>query len=205
MRVTRWIRGSLVVGGLALAAAACGSATSESETDTGLAPVSDGLPLADQEAGEPSVQAACLPEEPLCEDSAADSGQEPPQTSDEATPRVPAVDTGPEEISGGETAGMPVEGGLTIAEALATEATGVIAVQGHLYVDQDGTQLCDELVGGGERYVCGGALLDLADFDPAILGPALVFHDGLTYTEETITLFGELDDGLFAVENLVAG
>ena len=100
---------------------------------------------------------------------------------------------------------MPANGGLTVSAALATEATGILAVQGYLYDDGSGPRLCEGLEGGGERYVCGGANVQVKNLDSESLTAALVYHDGLTYAEETVVLFGTLHSGLLTIDSLVAG
>ena len=50
-----------------------------------------------------------------------------------------------------------MDGGLSVSEALDSEATGVtgvLAVKGHLYDEGAGAALCETLTGGGERYTC---------------------------------------------------
>jgi hypothetical protein len=97
-----------------------------------------------------------------------------------------------------------IDGGLTISEALATDATGILAVKGHFFDDGTGPRLCEGLVGLGERYGCDGQHISVTNLDSDTVGTFVVFHDGLTYTEDLLTLFGELVDGSLIVDNLVA-
>ena len=99
---------------------------------------------------------------------------------------------------------MTIDGGLTIAEALATDATGIIAVRGHLFDDGTGFQLCESLIGLGERYGCDGDHIAVTNIDIEAV-PDIVFFEGTTYTEDEITLFGELTDDTLVVDPLVTG
>ena len=127
-------------------------------------------------------------------------GSDGATTSTEDSEELPVLDD-----DGGTSLGMPIDGGLTVSEALATEATGTLAVKGHLFDDGTGPQLCEGLVGLGEQYGCDGEHIALTNLDLATIGDALVFHEGLTYTEDAVTLFGELVDGSFIVDSLVTG
>ena len=49
-----------------------------------------------------------------------------------------------------------------------------------------------------------GQHIPVTNLDSDTLGTSVVFHDGLTYTEDHLTLFGELVDGSLIVDNLVA-
>ena len=125
------------------------------------------------------------PQEPLADETSQ------PQTSDGV------VDS---------SSGMTVEGGLSVSEALdsdATGVTGVLAVKGHLYDEGMGAALCETLTGGGERYTCGGPLLPVEGLDLESIRDAVIIHDGLTYTEEEITVLGEIVDGSLVVDPTV--
>jgi hypothetical protein len=188
----RKIRSAALIGALALAAAACGS----SSTDPTNADAN------------PGAAGACLVGEPECYDIGVIQGgpDDPELAFEDPDVEVPVPDEGQIGSGGGATSSaMPVDGGLTVSEALATDATGILAVQGHLYDDGSGPTLCESLEGGGERYVCGGPQLAVDNFDPGTVAAQIVIHDGLTYTEDTLTLFGELVDGMFVVDDLVAG
>ncbi len=127
----------------------------------------------------------CVENDPDCQDTMVDAGD------------------GPVASSGG----MTVDGGLTVTEALQGQAngtSGVIAVRGHLYDDGTGPHLCEALTGGGERYTCGGQLLPLSSLNTDALGDRVVMHNGLTYTEEEITVLGELIDGVLVVDPTVS-
>lgn len=209
---TKWMKRVLLMGAIALAAAACGSTatdTTDANADEAV-PVGGELPLADAvDDGGAVVSAGCAEGEPLCDDTAVvpNEGTDlPPVAVGEPIEEPPPLDPQPEPDPGQSvSSGMPPDGGITVSAALAAEATGILAVQGHLYDDGSGPRLCEGLDGGGERYVCGGANIQVEHLDSESLTTALVYHDGLTYTEETVVLFGTLDNGLLTINSLVAG
>jgi len=189
---------------LGLAASACGSNADTANTVPNAETTENGetgeLPVAsdDQVVDTPVVQGLCAPGEPDCEDTLVID----PPVSD-----LPPPDDEPPvtATSGGSViSAMTIEGGLTISEALATDATGILAVNGHFFDDGTGPGLCEGLIGLGERYGCDGEHISITNFDGAA-GNNVVIHDGLTYTEELITVFGELVDGSLVIDNLVAG
>lgn len=188
-----------IVVALVLIAASCGS-DSDSGLTTSDAPVVDDtevVPPVDPSAEPPAVAEACAIEEPECEDTldVDPDAQDLPEPSDDPNP-VPAGDPASSGVTG--------NGGLTIPEALATDATGIIAVRGHLFDAGDGLQLCESLVGLGERYGCDGAHISVAKLDPTQV-PDIIFFEGTTYTEEQVTLFGALIEGTLVVDPLVTG
>ncbi len=172
---------------LALAAAACGStgttqdtttsddttATDDTTDDTGELP-----PAGADEAGDPpAVTGVCAPDEPDCEDTIVvdpDVGDLPSTRDEEPT-------TG--AARGEATSGFTIDGGLTISEALATSATGILAVKGHLFDDGTGAQLCEGLVGLGDSYGCDGAHISVTNLDLDTVGSSLVVDNGVTYTK----------------------
>jgi hypothetical protein len=180
---------------------ACG-AEADLEPTTAEVPTIDdpkGLPLADAGADVPIAVGLCAPGEPECVDTIVTDldVQDLPDASDRSAPKQ-------DEVDATVSSGMAVEGGLSISEALSSEATGVIAVRGHLFDDGNGLRFCEGLVGLGERYGCDGEVMAINGFDPTQV-PEVVFFEGTTYTEVEITLFGEIVDGAFAVNDLVTG
>ncbi len=198
------IRLAAVLAAVALTAAACGSGSDDSdatvEADTVGINDAGELPLADDSDSDDGavVAAACAPGEPDCEDTLVSDTvvTDLPSTDQEEAP-----ETDPSAVS---SSGMPVDGGLTIPEALATDATGVLAVTGKLFGDETGVRLCEGLVGLGERYGCDGVSLPLDSLDLEVFGSAVVYHEGITYIEEPVTLFGEMVDGSFVLADHVA-
>ena len=109
--------------------------------------------------------------------------------------------------SGGQT----VNGGLTVRQALETDATGVLAVQGNLFDDGTGIRLCEVLAESFPPQ-CGdpSLLVEGFDFDRIIELPddeliRVQQAEGVTWTDGYITLFGELVDSTLVVDPLVAG
>lgn len=174
-------RAIAIAAALLLLAAGCGD---DAETDTG------GLPVNDAETGDDvGTEPACVPDEPDCDDTAVTPDQGEELGSDD----------------GVSSSGMTVNGGLTVGEALVTDASGVLAVKGHGFVTSDGALLCESLAPGGERYECGGASVAVENLDLDSTGAEVVHHDGLSYTEGEITVFGELVDGVLVIDPLVMG
>lgn len=156
-----------LIAALSLAAAACGGGDTDAQV-----PVND--------AGDrPVVASACLIEEPECDDTPA--GDQEPQD-------LPSGDDG--AVNSG---GLVIDGGLTIPDALTTDATGIIAVQGFLIDDGQEARLC-ELLAESFPPQCGGAsiLIDSLDqIDP----DELVSGGDVTWTDQLVTVLGELVDG----------
>lgn len=173
---------------LGLLATGCGDSDDNSadDIDTTATTVVDGAGTDDAVTSVP-----CAEDDPDCEDTdvAGDSQGDQPDTTE----------GGGEVDSSSETT---VNGGLTVSEVLATEATGVLAVKGHLYDEGAGPALCETLVGRGERYGCEGPLLPVEGLDLDSIGDDVIIHDGLTYTETEITVLGELVDGTLVIDAL---
>ena len=155
-----------VIAALALVAAACGGGDADAQV-----PVND--------AGDsPVIASACLIEEPECDDTP--SGDQEPQD-------LPSDDDG--AIDSG---GLIIDGGLTIPEALATDATGIIAVKGFLIDDGQEARLC-ELLAESLPPQCGGASVVIDSLDQ--IDPDEITSDGnVTWTDQLVTVLGELVD-----------
>lgn len=154
------------LGALALVVGACASGT-----DTG-------------ESGElpPNSLGVCHESRPDCEDTVVD---EPLLEGDE-----PDLSKEPGEVTGG----FVVDGGLTVSEALSTDAEGVIAVHGFVVQDDSGIRLC-ELLAESFPPQCGGATLDLSGLGGVDLDE-LQSSQGVTWTDHPVTLVGEIVDGV---------
>jgi hypothetical protein len=174
--------GGLITLGVAvmLVAAACGDAEPAADaapTTVASTPPSESLP--------PNPAAgACLEGDPNCNDIPG-LEPEPPILPDEP-------DLGADPGEG--TSGMVIGGGLTIAEALGTDSTGVIAVQGFVISDANGMRLCEALA---ESYPpqCGGASIEIANLD-AVDPDDLTTAQGVTWTDYSVTILGEIIDGV---------
>jgi hypothetical protein len=161
-----------LIAAVALVAAACGGADAE-------VPVNDA-------ADNPDISSACLIEEPECDDTP--NGDQEPQdlpSSDDG-----AVDSG----------GFIIDGGLTIPEALATDATGVIAVKGFLIDDGQEARLC-ELLAESLPPQCGGSSVVIDSLDQ--IDPDETTSAGdVTWTDQLVTVLGELIDGTLVTTSL---
>jgi len=163
-----------LIGALVLAVAACGGGGDDAATGD-LPPNNDG--------GTQALGSTCLAGESDCNDiPGASEPQELPDSEDTSTN------------------GMAVDGGLTVAEALATDATGVLAVKGFVVADGDEVRLCDALL---ESYPpqCGGDSVVLDSLE--VVDPdALTAEGAVTWTDSPQTVFGELADGLLTTTAL---
>ena len=98
--------------------------------------------------------------------------------------------------------GFVVGGGLAVSEALTTDATGVLAVKGFVVADADGIRLCEALAESMPPQ-CGGASIDLANLD-AIDPDELRTEQGVTWSDSTVTVLGEIVDGMLVPTALSA-
>lgn len=94
----------------------------------------------------------------------------------------------------GGSQGMPVDGGgLTVAEALETDAIGIVMVTG-FYVDSgSGPVLCEALA---ESYPpqCGGASIPLGDLSP-VDPDGIQTVQGTSWSDDPVFVVGEIVDG----------
>jgi hypothetical protein len=177
-----------VLAALALVLVACGDGTVEES------PIAS-LPIADDGATPPAASGACLEGEPDCNDTGViGEPQDLPLVVDEPT----SVDGG-----GVVSGGMTVDGGLEVSEALAGDAAGIIAVQGYLVDSGSGAKLCEALAESFPPQ-CGGASIPVSGYEEMIDVP-LNSNQNTTWTDERVTLFGEIIDGTFVVDPTVAG
>jgi hypothetical protein len=162
------IRLAAVLAILALVAAACGGGSDDDAS-------AEELP--------PNPAATCLAGDPDCDDI-------PGADLDE-----PLLEPGDPVAPGDAVIGTPIiGGGLTIADALSTDADGPLAVVGFLIQDADGARLCDLLLESLPPQ-CGGDSVDLSDvstIDPDELKTA----QGVTWTDNTVTVYGEIVNGV---------
>ena len=156
---------------VAMIATACG------DSDTAELPINDGGGAA----------GTCLEGTPDCNDT--------PAPGDDL-PILPGEDDG----DGGlvPVGGMVVDGGLTVTDALAGDATGVIAVKGFVFDDGSGMRLCETLAesfppqcGGPSIAVEGLALADVQEY-ATDEEPVLNTEQGVSWTDQHVTLLGEL-------------
>ncbi len=176
---------------LALVAVACGSGNEQAapEAPAGSDDSSVLLPNSNPD-DTPAVVGACIADEPDCEDTLL--------PGDEPSDLPPPADT-PNEPS---PTGMLVDGGLSVSDALATNATGVIAIKGFLLVDGQGARLC-ELLAESLPPQCGGAEIPVTGYEE-VLGTPLKSAQGISWTDKLVSFLGEIEDGTFVVDPTVA-
>ena len=168
---------------LLLIVTACGDG---SDTDTGDLP-----PAPSDVADDVSTEPACLPDEPDCDDTIVvpDEGQ------DLESPDGTSV----------SSSGMTVDGGLTVEEALTRSAdNGIIAVKGFFYHDATGTFLCS-LLAESLPPLCGGAILELDGSAAEAITAEINNAQGVQWTDQTVSLFGIVSDGVLTVDTTVTG
>ena len=176
---------------LALVAAACGSDPEQGAPQAPGGPEKPAvLPPNSNPDNTPDPFGACLEGEPDCNDTAG-PGDKPP---DLPPPSDPFDEPSP--------TGMLVDGGLSVADALATDLTGVIAVKGFLMVDDQGARLC-ELLAESLPPQCGGAAISVTGYEE-VLGTPLESAQGISWTDELVSFLGEIVDGAFVVDPTVA-
>jgi hypothetical protein len=94
----------------------------------------------------------------------------------------------------GADQGLVVGGGLTVSEALETDADGTIAVTGFYFEDESGLRLCELLLESFPPQ-CGGAQIALANGD-AVDPDDLDEEQGVTWSPSPVTVLGEIVDGV---------
>ncbi len=192
----RVLRGAAVLAVLVLVAAACGDGSTDdapAAADLADAVSTVSLPPNDDPGASPVLSGACVEGEPDCTDTLVTGDDEP----------LPVP--GDDPMTGGAVAsgGMLADGGLSVSDALATDATGTIAVRGFLLADETGARLC-ELLAESLPPQCGGASLPVTGYEE-VLGVPLASAQGVTWTDITVALFGEIIDGTLVVDPTVAG
>lgn len=165
----------LLIAVLILVVAACGGGD---DAATGDLPVNTG-----DEPGT-ALDSTCLAGEPDCQDI---PGNEEPQD----------LPSGDDVVTGD---GMVVDGGLTVADALSTDADGVIAVKGFVVAKGDDIRLCDALAESFPPQ-CGGESVKLDSLD-AIDPDELKSEGDTQWTDNVQTVFGELNDGVLVTTAL---
>lgn len=155
---------------VALLAVACGD--SDEPSDDGSAEL-------------PPAAGACLEGADDCQDNPGVGGEQP---------ILDGEPTGGPVVGGG---GAPLlaDGGLSVSEALTTDAQGPLAVVAFYYSNSEGTWLCDLLAEslppqcGGERVAFeGDAVIDRDDLDET---------QGVTWSPQPVTVIGSIVDGVF--------
>jgi len=158
----------VAIAAVALATSACAVSSETSDPDAGL----------------PVVSVVCAPEFSDCDDTVVIDG-------DDLFPNDEPQD-GVAPSAG--ASGMLVGGGLTVAEALATDASGILAVQGFYVDDSSGPRLCEALAESFPPQ-CGGANVGLGDLSGIDLGE-LQSNGDVTWSDDAVVVIGELIDGV---------
>ncbi len=147
------------------------------------------LPVAGDDFG--AAAGACLEGDPNCNDTGGDMAAPPPPLDDE------------EPSDGVVSQGMTVDGGLTVSQALASDAAGIIAVQGFLFDDGSGARLCEVLMESFPPQ-CGQPSLPVSNYEEAVDVP-IQSNQGVSWTDSAVTFFGEIIDGELIVDPTVTG
>lgn len=126
---------------------------------------------------DPAVSGQCAPDVPDCEDTIV-------------------IDDGG---SAAPNSGMLADGGLTVSEALTTDATGVIAVRGFYFDDGSGRRLC-EMLAESLPPLCGGAELPLGESAQQFAD--LRTTQGVTWSDQPLVVLGEIVDGVLVPDDM---
>lgn len=116
-----------------------------------------------------------------------------------------AEDAASTDVANGDTpatTGAPADGGLTVPEALETDAEGPLSVRGFLLGDGRSVRLCQVAL---ESYPpqCGGESVEVQGVDVKSLEEAITEGD-ITWVDD-ITLTGELEGGVLIVDDTTQG
>ena len=131
------------------------------------------------------------------DDDTGDAQANPPVVED------PIPD--PTAPSGGDAAssGMTVDGGLTIPEAIAFQGDEVVAVKGYVVRDGQTDMLC-EVLAESHPPQCGGTTLTIEN--PKTLDNlVLIEAEGIQWSEDYVTVFGHISDGVLTIDTTVTG
>ncbi len=192
-----WRRFFVLVAVVAIVAAACGDDDEPAAEPSPTAPVAgDPASLPPNPNDEPAapIAGACLEGEPDCNDIGV-----PIEPQDlPIAPEDPGADPG-EVVA---PSGMLVGGGLTPAEALETDAEGIIAVQGFLFIVDGEARLC-ELLAESFPPQCGGSSIPVTNYEE-VLGTPTLEEQGVIWTDQTVSFLGEMVDGTLVVDPFVA-
>jgi hypothetical protein len=141
--------------------------------------------------GIPEVLVACASDAPDCEDTLTE-GDLPTGGDD---PLAPSSEPDDGTLSGG----MVVEGGISIAGALAYEGSEPVAVHGFIIRTSEIAQLCETLA---ESYPpqCAGASLTLVNADRTDDLPLLEEGD-VQWSPDTVILVGTLAGDELTIES----
>ena len=180
----------LMLAVMALVAAACGTSDEQPAPTVpiGASDEPSALPINPNPDDTPATAGACVEGEPDCNDTLA-VGEEPqdlPPPGDDVVP-----------------SGMPVDGGLSVADAVKVSRDGPIAVKGFLFIDGVGARLCEVLAESFPPQ-CGGVFVPVEGFEEMLNVP-LSDSQGISWTDQHVSFLGEFVDGTFIVNATVSG
>ncbi|MBK5269082.1 MAG: hypothetical protein JJE47_16800 [Acidimicrobiia bacterium] len=179
MNINTTRRLAVLLAALMMIAAACSSADSDDPAQ---------VPVNDQPNDNPVASGACTIDEPNCNDTVI--GGEPQV--------LPG-----DNSDAGSSGGMTVDGGLSVSDALSGGVSGVLAVQGFIVDDGTGAKLCEALAESFPPQ-CAGASMPISGYETAITTP-FINEQNVMWTDQTVSLFGEIVDGTFVVSSAVSG
>ena len=130
--------------------------------------------------GIPEILVACAEDQPDCQDTLT-TGDLPTGGDD---PIAPSTQPNSDSVSDG----MAVDGGLSVAEAIAYRGSETVAVDGYVVRTSEAAQLCETLA---ESYPpqCGGASLTLVNID-AIDDLPLLEEGDVQWSSDSVILVG---------------
>ena len=92
---------------------------------------------------------------------------------------------------------QPIDGAVSLGEALAYMGRDPIAVEGFVVIDGAGARICESLAESFPPQ-CGGAHLDITN--PGVLTDLPLVEEASTqWTDTYVTLFGDVNENLFTV------
>jgi hypothetical protein len=115
---------------------------------------------------------------------------------------LPSGEDVPPSLEPGTAGGMIVDGGISVSEAVSGDVSGVIAVRGFLFDDGSGWRLCDALAESFPPQ-CGGESVAISGHEEVVDVPYLN-EQGVTWTDATVTVLGEIVDGTLVVDSTVS-
>jgi hypothetical protein len=131
------------------------------------------------------------------------TGEQDPAPVLSAVTQDPDSDPETPQDQHSSSGGFVVDGGLTIPQAIAYEGNEIIAVQGFVYRTRETNALC-ELLAESYPPQCGGESLTIANpeaTDDIVLTEA----EGVQWSEDYVTVFGRLAEGVLTIETTVKG
>ncbi len=153
-----------------------------------LAVVAGACAVADEASNQsselPTVSVICAEETVECDDMVT-VGPDAPPITEPGDPGPPPPDA--------SSSGMIAGEGLSVSEALQSDATGPLAVRGFFLDDGSGPRLCEALAESFPPQ-CGGASVAIDGLTGDDLGP-LQSAGNTTWSDQPVIILGDLVDG----------